>query len=491
MTKLLIWDLDDTLWRGTLAEGDEVELIQRRADAVRTLNRRGIVNSICSKNDHDTARERLRALDLWDEFVFAEISFSPKGEAVTRIIDDMQLRAADVVFIDDNGLNLREVKFALPDIRVVDASGDEVDLFLDELLAETEGIDQSRVERYRVLEQKRADRTVSDGSNEDFLRSCGIRMTVLERTDNLPYAQRIEELVNRTNQLNYTKSRVETGTMQEHVIASTRNFTYSAFVWDKYGDYGLVGFASVANRRQLEHFLFSCRTMNMGIESALAHVVSQRTFVTEYPVEATLPDWIELVPQDSDEFRAHMDPSVSESLANPQVRVMANCQSAALAHYMGSVRADFDNYPRVFTLPGFHRHEYIPGELAPVVVYGAFVDYDQVYWGGVPDLAEYEAAAAHFTEHCRANGHDLVVILPAERFSVIKEESGQTPERYRAANDIWRQIARESAHVDVLEVDRLIGPDGALTDPRHFDRDLLVGIADRLSEIVAPRVAAL
>lgn len=483
MTKLIIWDLDDTLWRGTLAEGDEVVVEQSLATAIRALNDQGVVNSICSKNDPGAAMAKLQQLGLWEAFVFPEISFNPKGAAVARIINDMQLRPHDVVFVDDNPLNLREVKFELPDIRVIDATEvTELQTFLDDVLRATEG-GTSRVERYRILEQKRTDQTASAGSNEDFLRTCGIKMTVLERADNLPYAGRIEELINRTNQLNYTKSRVEPGSMQEHLVATSRNFTYSAFVWDKYGDYGLVGFASVANRRVLEHFLFSCRTMNMGIESALAHVVSQRTFITEYPVPGELPDWIELVPQDSEEFAAHAASTLRETDDDAVVRIMANCQSAALAHYMTGIPASFDNYPRVFTLPGFHRHNYFPGELAQTLVYGAFVDYDQSYWGGVPDLEEYEAAANGFVRFAAEKESDLVVLLPPEVFTNENEASGQTPARYTAANDIWRSLADSHDHVSVVEIADHVD-DTVVKDPRHFDRDLLVSLSHELARRV-------
>lgn len=47
--KVVIWDLDDTLWKGTLAEGDDVQLLENRVAIIKELNKRGIVNAICSK----------------------------------------------------------------------------------------------------------------------------------------------------------------------------------------------------------------------------------------------------------------------------------------------------------------------------------------------------------------------------------------------------------------------------------------------------------
>ena len=78
--KLVIWDLDETLWQGTLAEGDTPMLFPRRAEIIRLLNQRGVVNAICSKNDPAQARATLEGMGLWEEFVFPHIAFSPKGD---------------------------------------------------------------------------------------------------------------------------------------------------------------------------------------------------------------------------------------------------------------------------------------------------------------------------------------------------------------------------------------------------------------------------
>ena len=50
--KLVIWDLDDTFWKGTLSEGPIVSIAEN-IQLVRDLTDRGIVNSICSKNDYE------------------------------------------------------------------------------------------------------------------------------------------------------------------------------------------------------------------------------------------------------------------------------------------------------------------------------------------------------------------------------------------------------------------------------------------------------
>ena len=64
MVKLVIWDLDDTLWSGTLAEGDDISLHAERAALVRALNAHGVLSSICSKNDPAVAQAKLVELGL-------------------------------------------------------------------------------------------------------------------------------------------------------------------------------------------------------------------------------------------------------------------------------------------------------------------------------------------------------------------------------------------------------------------------------------------
>src|SRR5215469_13215957 len=90
--RLLIWDLDDTFWCGTLEEGGCAP-IERNVDIVRQLNRRGIINSICSKNVLNRVRAELCQIGVLEEFVFIRAAFAPKGEMVKSIIQAVQLRS--------------------------------------------------------------------------------------------------------------------------------------------------------------------------------------------------------------------------------------------------------------------------------------------------------------------------------------------------------------------------------------------------------------
>lgn len=77
--KLVIWDLDETFWKGTLSEG-EITPIANNIELVKLLSYHGIINSISSKNDFEKAKAKQTELGVWDYFVFPVINWNPKGE---------------------------------------------------------------------------------------------------------------------------------------------------------------------------------------------------------------------------------------------------------------------------------------------------------------------------------------------------------------------------------------------------------------------------
>ncbi|HYW08705.1 MAG TPA: HAD-IIIC family phosphatase, partial [Longimicrobium sp.] len=83
--KCVVWDLDHTVWNGILLEDEAVELRPGVEEILRTLDERGILQSIASRNDHERAMERLRALGVAEYFLHPHINWNAKGENVAGI----------------------------------------------------------------------------------------------------------------------------------------------------------------------------------------------------------------------------------------------------------------------------------------------------------------------------------------------------------------------------------------------------------------------
>ncbi|MEH6945265.1 HAD-IIIC family phosphatase [Bacillus sp. JJ722] len=257
--KLLIWDLDETFWKGTLSEG-EISPIKENIELVKNLTDIGIINSINSKNDMDQVEKKLNELGIRKYFVFLSVNWSAKGQRIQNQINAMQLRASNVLFIDDNHLNLEEAKYYNRDLMTAKPE-DLVSIY--EIVNEIEKKDKEnrRLNQYKLLETKYAEQQQAI-SNEEFLFKSDIRVEI--HKDCLNKVDRIYDLIIRTNQLNFTKNRIRKIQLIELLNDNSFEFGYVS-VMDRFGDYGIVGFFACKNNR-LEHFMFSCRTLGMGIE---------------------------------------------------------------------------------------------------------------------------------------------------------------------------------------------------------------------------------
>lgn len=257
--KLVIWDLDETFWKGILSEG-EVEPIEANLGLVRRLTDIGIVNSICSKNDIDKAEAALKKISMWDLFVFPSVNWEPKGSRIAALISDMQLRPVNALFIDDNPSNLEEAKFFAEGLMT--ALPEELPNLIAEANACTKADpEHKRLKQYKILEEKHSSRE-NFSSNEEFLMNSNIRVSIA--ADCLLKIDRIHDLLERSNQLNFTKVRPSVDELRNLFEDKSVDCGYVS-VKDNFGDYGIIGFYALQNNK-LIHFCFSCRTLGMGIE---------------------------------------------------------------------------------------------------------------------------------------------------------------------------------------------------------------------------------
>lgn len=291
--KLIIWDLDNTFWSGILSEGEVVAKPQA-VSLLKESSRRGIVNSICSKNTYSEVEAKLRQLGLWDLFVFPSIDWTPKRDRLFGIINDMGLRPANVLFLDDEPFNLAAVSSY--DESIMCSSFEDLLPMINNSLASLPVDDAfKRLNQYRGLQSKN-DARHSFNNDQDFLKSSEIRVRIGK--DCVEFNTRIKELILRTNQLNYTKKRLDSD--QVDLLLNNPHYDCGYIeVKDKFCDYGIVGFYAL-RENHLDHFLFSCRTIGMGIEQFIYSVLGYPQVVISGEVVTTLnsegrPDWIHLV----------------------------------------------------------------------------------------------------------------------------------------------------------------------------------------------------
>ncbi|AMJ65851.1 hypothetical protein [Hymenobacter sp. PAMC 26628] len=262
--KLLIWDLDDTFWRGTLSEGPVAPIAENLA-LVRATAARGLVHTVVSKNDPAAAEAELEALGIRDLFVFLRIGWQPKGPVIKELLEAMQLRAPNALFLDDNPVNLREAAFYNPGLQTADPA--DLPALAGALRASGKpdpGF--SRLKQYQLLERQQQARAQYEGDNLAFLRAAGVQIEFREGPEVVPDLARIEELINRSNQLNFTKQRVTTEELAASFADPARRWG-TVRVRDQFGDYGLVGvFCLNVGENRLEQLVFSCRILHLGVE---------------------------------------------------------------------------------------------------------------------------------------------------------------------------------------------------------------------------------
>lgn len=274
--KLVIVDLDDTLWRGILAEQDAFtqQAIEGWplgvAEALLYLKQRGVILAIASRNDE----AKIRAIweEVWggrlrlDDFSSVRINWRPKVQTVGEIIAEVNVLPDSVVFIDDNPVERASVAAAYPGIRTLGADlyGVRRTLLWS---AETQPAVMTQEAARRgamVAAQIERDGARKAMSREAFLASLAITYTPVQISDcSHPQFERALELLNKTNQFNTTGRRWDRPEIERALAAGLRIHAFE--VTDRYTAYGLVGMALVQDG-VIEQFVMSCRVIGLDVE---------------------------------------------------------------------------------------------------------------------------------------------------------------------------------------------------------------------------------
>ncbi|OYD09088.1 HAD-IIIC family phosphatase [Paludifilum halophilum] len=274
--KCVIWDLDDTLWDGTLMESDRVVLKESVREILEELDSRGILLSIASRNNYEDAMHKLQEFGIDHFFLYPEINWNAKSSTVGKIQKKLNIGMDTILFIDDQEFERDEVQSAHPEITCMDA-GEYLKLLDDSRLQPQFITEDSKRRRLMYLEesQRKKDEEAFDGPSDAFLATLNMKFIISEaREEDL---KRAEELTVRTNQLNATGRTYD----YEELDAFRQSDNYRLLVCelvDKYGSYGKIGLALIEKTRTHWHLrllLMSCRVMSRGVGTVFLSYIMQ------------------------------------------------------------------------------------------------------------------------------------------------------------------------------------------------------------------------
>ena len=270
--KCLVWDLDDTVWDGVLLEGGAKALLPGVRETLAALDKRGILHSIASRNDHAEAMARLESFALADYFLYPQISFGAKSNAVDTIAKSLNIGLDTLAFIDDQPFEREEVQSELPLVRVYPADEAATLPSLPEFMPRFVNADSAqRRSLYMADIQRNAVEERFDGPRESFLQSLNMLFTIgpVEDGD----LERAVDLTERTNQLNATGL-----TFDHDEIAALRHnpafLLHISSLSDKYGSYGRIGLSLVEKGEEfwtIKLLLMSCRVMSRGVGTVMLY----------------------------------------------------------------------------------------------------------------------------------------------------------------------------------------------------------------------------
>jgi methoxymalonate biosynthesis protein len=265
LVKCLVWDLDNTLWQGTLLEDPSVQLSSEIRDVITTLDSRGILQSVASKNDFDLAWKRLKDFGIAEYFVLPKIGWGRKSDSIVEIAGQLNFALSTIAFIDDLPNERAEVTFRAPEVRCYAADQALALPALTEFSPASVTVDaRRRREMYQASFRREAEKESFTGPDEDFLRSLDLEMHI-KRADKEDLS-RVEELTLRTSQMNATGVHYSDEDLLG-LLDDPAHEVLTVTLTDRFGPHGAVGVLLLECHPAVWHLRLlatSCRVVSFG-----------------------------------------------------------------------------------------------------------------------------------------------------------------------------------------------------------------------------------
>jgi FkbH-like protein len=293
--KVLVLDLDNTLWGGVVAddglEGIELGDTSPRGEAFKafqkyilSLKQRGVLLAVCSKNDYAKAAEPFEkhpdmVLKL-NDLVSFKANWEPKSENIRAMAPELNLGLDSFVLVDDNPAEIEIVRQFVPEVATLLLGPDPSDYvaqLADCRLFEPRSItleDTERTVQYRSDAQRKAlEASVTDMGS--YLESLQMEGVLSEFTPvDVP---RLSQLINKSNQFNLTTRRRS----EAEVVAVMNDPEYAGYsmrLKDRFGDHGLISVVigkKSGDTMRLDTWLMSCRVLKRQVEEEVLNEIAR------------------------------------------------------------------------------------------------------------------------------------------------------------------------------------------------------------------------
>jgi FkbH-like protein len=285
--KVLILDLDNTVWGGVIGddglEGIQIAQGDARGEAhlavqsmALDLRQRGVVLAVSSKNNDEVAREPFEKhpemLLKLDHIAVFQANWNDKATNIQAIAEELSLGLDAMVFLDDNPVERGLVRKLLPQVAVPELPEEQA--YYARTLAAAgyfEAIafaseDLKRAGFYQD-NARRATLQKQAGGVDAYLAS--LDMTITFQPFDAMGRARIVQLINKSNQYNLTTRRYT-----DPEVAEAENdagvFTLQVRLADIFGDNGMIGVAICrpgdAGVWEIDTWLMSCRVLGRKVE---------------------------------------------------------------------------------------------------------------------------------------------------------------------------------------------------------------------------------
>ena len=296
--KVLVTDLDNTLWGGVLGE-DRVEGIQLGMEhpgasylalqrVMLDLHQRGVLLAVASKNDSSDALQAIEShpgmLLRTRHFSATAINWNDKAENLCKIAKELNVGLDSLCFIDDSDFECARVREALPQVRVIALPKNPREyaaVLRDSMYFERLSLSDEDRERGRLYaeQQQRAHISSAATNIEDFYRSLEQEAEISQV--NAATIARTAQLTQKTNQLNMTTRRYTEQQIAELAGRRRLGVLYGTVrVEDRFGDNGLVGVAIVHYEEEaveIDTLLLSCRVIGRTVETAMLAFLAEES----------------------------------------------------------------------------------------------------------------------------------------------------------------------------------------------------------------------